>query len=158
MFRRIYVVLSLSLLAVSAAVAQTSGTIINRGCSRQRRSRSIMLNKFVSGASGRWRATPRVHSNSPVRGESFGSVSLAGSIFAIVFAMLWAASLSAQTSGQISGHVSDSTGAVIPKVAITLTNAATGAARSTVTTSSGDYTFPDVQPGTYKPSSYPPGL
>src|SRR5271157_3401591 len=55
----------------------------------------------------------------------------------------------AQTSGQISGHVTDSSGAVLPKVAITLTSAATGAARSTFTTSDGDYTFPDVQPGTY---------
>ena len=63
--------------------------------------------------------------------------------------LLSASALLAQTSGQISGHVSDSTGAVIPKVAITLTSAATGAARSTFTTSSGDYTFPDVQPGTY---------
>src|ERR1700678_390509 len=62
---------------------------------------------------------------------------------------LWAASLSAQTAGQISGHVADTTGAVIPKVAIPLTNAATGAARSTFTTSAGDYEFPDVQPGNY---------
>ena len=55
----------------------------------------------------------------------------------------------AQTSGQISGHVSDSTGAVIPQVTVSLTNLATGVPRSTVTTSAGDYTFPDVQPGTY---------
>src|ERR1700744_1068696 len=60
-----------------------------------------------------------------------------------------ASAVLAQTSGQISGHVTDSTGAAIPKVAITLTNAATGAARSTFTTSAGDYEFPDVQPGTY---------
>ena len=63
--------------------------------------------------------------------------------------LLSASAVLAQTSGQISGHVTDSTGAVIPKAAITLTNAATGAARSTFTTSTGDYTFPDVQPGTY---------
>jgi hypothetical protein len=55
----------------------------------------------------------------------------------------------AQTSGQISGHVSDSTGAVIPQVTVSLTNLATGVPRSTITTSAGDYTFPDVQPGTY---------
>jgi hypothetical protein len=63
--------------------------------------------------------------------------------------LLSASAVLAQTSGQISGHVSDSTGAVIPRVAITLTNAATGAARSTFTTSAGDYEFPDVQPGNY---------
>ena len=56
----------------------------------------------------------------------------------------------AQTSGQISGHVTDSSGAAIPKVAITLSNAATGTTRSTFTTSAGDYEFPDVQPGNYK--------
>ena len=63
--------------------------------------------------------------------------------------LLSASAVLAQTTGQISGHVTDSTGAVIPKVAVTLTNAATGAARSTFTTSDGDYEFPDVQPGNY---------
>src|SRR5580704_10924265 len=63
--------------------------------------------------------------------------------------LLSASAVLAQTAGQISGHVTDSTGSVIPKVAITLTNAATGAARSTFTTSDGDYEFPDVQPGNY---------
>jgi hypothetical protein len=70
-------------------------------------------------------------------------------LFAIVFAMLSASAVLAQTSGQISGHVADSSGAGIPNVAITLSNAATGAIRSTFTTSAGDYEFPDVQPGNY---------
>jgi hypothetical protein len=64
--------------------------------------------------------------------------------------LLSASAVLAQTSGEISGHVTDTTGAVIAKVAITLTNAATDATRSTFTTSAGDYTFPDVQPGNYK--------
>ncbi len=63
--------------------------------------------------------------------------------------LLSASAVLAQTSGQISGHVTDSTGAAVPKVAVTLTSAATGAARSTFTTSAGDYEFPDVQPGNY---------
>ena len=63
--------------------------------------------------------------------------------------LLSASAVLAQTSGQISGHVTDSTGAVVPKAAVTLTSAATGVARSTFTTSAGDYTFPDVQPGSY---------
>ncbi len=173
MFRRIYVVLSLSLLAVSAAVAQTRGTIINRGCSRQRRSRSIVLNKFVSGASGRWRATPRVHSNSPLRGESFGgaqmapatfqllrrcSASITCCIFACIFAAVSAASLSAQTAGTILGHVSDTTGAVVPGVTITLIDTATNTTRTTVSTSAGDYTFPDVPPGAYNVEATHPGF
>jgi Carboxypeptidase regulatory-like domain/TonB dependent receptor len=65
------------------------------------------------------------------------------------FSLLAASTLLAQTSGQISGHVADSSGAAIPNVAITLSNAATGAIRSTLTTSAGDYEFPDVQPGNY---------
>ncbi len=63
--------------------------------------------------------------------------------------LMSASAVLAQTSGQISGHVTDTTGAAVPKVAITLTSAATGAARSTFTTSAGDYEFPDVQPGNY---------
>jgi hypothetical protein len=63
--------------------------------------------------------------------------------------LLSASAVLAQTSGEISGHVTDSTGAAVPKVAITLTSAATGATRSTFTTGAGDYTFPDVQPGNY---------
>jgi hypothetical protein len=66
------------------------------------------------------------------------------------FSLLAASALLAQTAGQISGHVVDTTGAVLANVAITLSNTATGATRSTVTTSSGDYEFPDVQPGVYK--------
>jgi hypothetical protein len=66
------------------------------------------------------------------------------------FSLLAASASLAQTAGQISGRVVDSTGAAVANVAITLSNAATGATRSTVTTSSGDYEFPDVQPGVYR--------
>src|SRR5579872_4787446 len=55
----------------------------------------------------------------------------------------------AQTSGAVSGHVSDTTGAAIPQATIKLTNIATGAARSTVTTDAGDYTFSAVPPAVY---------
>jgi hypothetical protein len=57
--------------------------------------------------------------------------------------------LSAQTFGEISGHVSDPTGAAVPVAAVTLTNIATNAERTAVTTQSGDYTFPSVAPGMY---------
>jgi len=56
---------------------------------------------------------------------------------------------SAQTAGAVSGHVADPTSAVIPDTNVTLTNVDTGAVRSTVTTGSGDYLFPDVPPGVY---------
>ncbi|HEV2276105.1 MAG TPA: carboxypeptidase-like regulatory domain-containing protein [Acidobacteriaceae bacterium] len=70
-------------------------------------------------------------------------------IFAFILALFSAPSLSAQSAGTISGHVSDPTGAVIPKAKITLIDTATGTQRTTVSTTSGDYTFPAVPPGTY---------
>jgi hypothetical protein len=69
-----------------------------------------------------------------------------------------AARLSAQTSGSVSGHVADATGAVIPDANVTLTNVGTGAVRSTVTTGSGDYLFPDVPPANYKIQATHPGF
>jgi hypothetical protein len=65
--------------------------------------------------------------------------------------VLLPASLRAQGStGTISGHVTDSTGAVVPGATVTLTNTATSGVRTTVSTSSGDYTFPSVLIGTYE--------
>ena len=70
-------------------------------------------------------------------------------VFAILLLLASGPSLFAQNTGSISGHVADSTGAVIPGAAVTLTDEGTGTQRSTVTTSSGDYTFPNVPPGAY---------
>ena len=64
-------------------------------------------------------------------------------------ALLCTASLSAQSAGTITGHVSDPSGAAIPGATVTLTNPATNTARTTVSTSAGDYTFPYVLPGVY---------
>jgi hypothetical protein len=123
-----------------------------------------MLNNHASDASGNGRFVPFLASNSPVTEESLGrarmalrtfkwlkrcSASIACCIFVFMLAMSSAARLSAQTAGEISGHVTDPTGAVVPDVAITLTNVGTGAVRSTVTTDAGDYLFPDVPPGIY---------
>ena len=57
---------------------------------------------------------------------------------------------SAQTSrGTVSGVVSDSTGAVIPGAAVTLTGAETGINRTTVTNDEGFYRFDAVDLGSY---------
>jgi len=56
------------------------------------------------------------------------------------------------TGGRILGRVSDPSGAVIGDVKITLTNQATGVARSSATNSSGDYVFVEVVPGQYQVS------
>ena len=74
------------------------------------------------------------------------------------FSLLAASTLLAQTSGTILGHVSDTTGAVVPGVTITLTNTGTNTSRTTVSTSDGDYTFPDVPPGVYNVEATHPGF
>jgi hypothetical protein len=53
----------------------------------------------------------------------------------------------AQENATITGSVLDPTGAVVPNVAITLTNVATGQARQTVSNGSGIYTFANVGVG-----------
>jgi hypothetical protein len=53
----------------------------------------------------------------------------------------------AQENATITGSVLDPTGAVIPNVAITLTNVATGQVRETASNSSGIYTFANVGVG-----------
>ena len=58
------------------------------------------------------------------------------------------ARLSAQTAGSVSGHVSDPSGAVIADASAT--QKYWYRTRSTVTTGSGDYTFTEVPPGTYR--------
>ncbi len=58
--------------------------------------------------------------------------------------------VSAQTfRGAISGNLQDQTGAAIPNASVTATDQGTGIARSTVTSSSGDYTFTDLPLGQY---------
>ncbi|MBS1834934.1 MAG: carboxypeptidase regulatory-like domain-containing protein, partial [Acidobacteria bacterium] len=69
---------------------------------------------------------------------------------ALCYALLATATLSfAQTLGDISGEVKDPSGAILPGVTVTITNAATNASRSTVSNDSGLYTFPALQPGLY---------
>jgi hypothetical protein len=59
-------------------------------------------------------------------------------------------SLVAQTSqGRILGTVVDPSGAVVANAGVTITNMGTGVSRTVVTTSAGDYTAPNLDPGTY---------
>src|ERR1700756_4964858 len=55
----------------------------------------------------------------------------------------------AQTAGQITGVVTDPTGSVVVGASVTVTNVATNVARTTVTNSAGNYSFPALQPGIY---------
>ena len=88
------------------------------------------------------------HAATAQRGAASFCALIACSIFAVLV-LASAPRLSAQATGTISGHVADPTGAVVPGATVTLTNVATATVRSTVTTGSGDYTFPNVPPGSY---------
>ncbi len=72
-----------------------------------------------------------------------------------VLVLLWlflpASPASAQTltTGQVFGQVTDLSGAVVPQAKIELRDRATGAVRNTTTDDSGQYTFPQVAPGSY---------
>lgn len=78
---------------------------------------------------------------------------------ALFFALILAAVRApAQTFGQITGQITDSSGAAVPDAAITLKNTSTDAVRRTVSTASGDYTFPSLPPGTYAVQAEKPGF
>ena len=68
-------------------------------------------------------------------------------LFATVFT---AAVLSAQTyEGRIVGLVTDVSGAVVPGARVTITNTANGISRTVITTNSGEYSAPNLQPAPY---------
>lgn len=52
-------------------------------------------------------------------------------------------------NGTLLGTITDSTGAAIPEAKVTATLTSTGATHVTTTNGSGNYTFPNMQPGTY---------
>jgi Carboxypeptidase regulatory-like domain len=55
----------------------------------------------------------------------------------------------AQTLGSITGEIKDTTGAVLPGVAVTVVNKATNATRTTQSNAVGLFEFPALAPGTY---------
>lgn len=60
--------------------------------------------------------------------------------------------------GSCSGVVTDVTGAVIPDAQVSLTNAATGAVRTTITNSKGEYSVTELLPATYVVKFEAPGF
>ncbi|HTB97378.1 MAG TPA: TonB-dependent receptor [Terracidiphilus sp.] len=64
----------------------------------------------------------------------------------------------AGATGTILGTVTDSSGAIIPQVSVTVTNTATNVAFRTVTSSSGDYFAPALNPGSYRVSAEAKGF
>ena len=83
-----------------------------------------------------------------MRGKALGAVLLGLLSAGLVFCQ----------NAQLGGSVSDPAGALIPGVTITATNNGTGVTTTTVTNESGAFTFPSLQPGTYKVSAELPGF
>src|ERR1035438_4793281 len=74
-----------------------------------------------------------------------------GLVIVLAFAgRLWG---QAGATGTILGTVTDSTGAIVPNVNVTVTNTGTNSAFKTVTSSSGDFNAPALNPGTYSVSA-----
>src|ERR1700749_1812131 len=88
----------------------------------------------------------------PVNGF-YRRVVQSSTILSLAFAllsMLPALKVQAQLEqGSLTGTIKDPSGAVVPGVPITLTNAATGVAQNAVSTSTGTYSFTAVNAGTY---------
>jgi hypothetical protein len=64
----------------------------------------------------------------------------------------------AGATGTILGTITDSSGAVLPNVKVTITNTATNVTTTTATSSTGDYTAPSLNPGSYTVSATASGF
>ena len=84
----------------------------------------------------------------------------------LLFILAWtAADLAAPSTalaqaqrGTVLGKVADTTGAIVPNAPITLTNDSTGVTLSTKTNSAGEYSFQDLNPGSYSLTTAVPGF
>ena len=74
-------------------------------------------------------------------------------VFLVLMPGAWA-----QENATITGTVTDSTGAVVPNAALTLTNPATGQTRTSVSNAVGSYRFANVAAATYTLTATAPGF
>ncbi len=70
-------------------------------------------------------------------------------VLALLTCLTVAIGYSQAVNGTLLGSVSDASGSVVPNAKVTVTETNTGLTRSNVTNESGNYTFPDLAPGTY---------
>ncbi len=82
----------------------------------------------------------------------FGSFGLALAVWGLA---LWGQS---SGTGALTGTVTDPSGAVVPHVAVTLTNSATGQVRRATAEADGAYRFALIPPGTYQVKFTAPGF
>jgi hypothetical protein len=68
----------------------------------------------------------------------------------VLFVTASACAFAQNSRGSITGQVTDPSGAILPHVAVIVTNTATGAISQVTTTNDGFYTAPGLQPGPYE--------
>ena len=86
--------------------------------------------------------------NIPLEGNVRHLTKAAAVLVLALFATLFA--FAQGETGTVTGTVIDPSGAVVPNASITVVNPATGATRTTNTTSTGLYAVTNLQPGVYK--------
>lgn len=86
-----------------------------------------------------------------VRASRDGRVTATRWLLATFCLFLLSVSVRAQsTSGRILGTLTDQSGAAVAGAAVTSTDIQRGTSRTVTTDESGNYAFPDLQPGTYR--------
>src|SRR6266540_4055353 len=71
-------------------------------------------------------------------------------VLALLAALATGALYAQAVNGTIVGNVTDASGAAVPSAKVTVTEMKTGVGRSGETNESGNFVFPNMEPGTYK--------
>src|SRR5947209_222827 len=79
-------------------------------------------------------------------------------VFVSLLAFTGAAAWSQAVNATLLGTISDATGGMVPNAKVTATESNTNVNRSTTTNLSGNYSFPDLAPGTYDVTVELPGF
>jgi hypothetical protein len=95
----------------------------------------------------------RAQADSPFGGPTVRYYKLLSYLAAVLLLCLPLSVLGQAVSATLLGTVTDSTGAAVPNAKVTITSADTSAVHTVATNSSGNYTFPDLAPGTYSVSA-----
>ncbi len=69
----------------------------------------------------------------------------------VLLITLSSAAFAQSATSVIFGTVTDASGAAVANVPVIATSVATGEANKVITNESGNYVFPNLQPGTYTP-------
>ena len=80
-------------------------------------------------------------------------------VLLLVVTLVFSSILFGQTQqGRIVGRVTDSSGAIVPKAKVVITEATTGVGRELQTNAAGDYVAPNLNPGVYSITIEAPGF